>query len=161
MPSPVGAFFVAGTDTALHMTSFSSGLQKREPQDGWIEDAAPLAYAIAPLEQYFSGDPVDFKMLIAPKGTAFQLSVWAALQNIPYGQTASYGDIARKIGKPGASRAVGGANNANPLPVIIPCHRVIGADGSLTGFGGGLDAKVALLELEGITLQTPQLSLFE
>ena len=100
------------------------------------------------LAAYFAGELTDFNLVLAPKGTDFQLAVWAALEKIPYGETCSYGDIANRIGKPDASRAVGAANGQNPLPIVIPCHRVIGSNGSLTGFGGGLDCKQFLLRLE-------------
>lgn len=106
------------------------------------------------LEQFFAGDRRHFDLRLAPRGTQFQLVAWKQLCEIPYGETRSYGEMAREMGRPKASRAVGRANATNPIPVIVPCHRVIGADGSLTGFGGGLDAKVALLELEA--LHSPQ-----
>jgi methylated-DNA-[protein]-cysteine S-methyltransferase len=100
------------------------------------------------LDEYFAGERQDFDLELAPRGTDFQLRVWRALRQIPYGATRSYGELAAMLEQPNASRAVGRANATNPIPVIVPCHRVIGADGSLTGFGGGLDAKCALLELE-------------
>ena len=124
----------------------------------WMEDdpdlpqrtgyAPPLAEARIQLEAYFAGDLRVFDLPLAPEGTDFQLRVWKELSKIPYGETISYGELARRVGDPGAARAVGLANGANPLPVIVPCHRVIGADGSLTGYGGGLDRKRRLLELE-------------
>jgi methylated-DNA-[protein]-cysteine S-methyltransferase len=104
---------------------------------------------VTQLEEYFSGQRRDFDLELAPQGTEFQLRVWNELTRIPYGTTISYGELARRLGNPDASRAVGTANGANPIPIVVPCHRVIGADGSLTGFGGGLKAKAALLELEG------------
>lgn len=107
-----------------------------------------LAAACRQLHEYFAGQRQQFTLPLAPQGTKFQQTVWQALRTIPYGQTWSYGQLARQIGKPGASRAVGAANGRNPIPIIIPCHRVIGADGSLTGFGGGLPTKIALLQLE-------------
>ena len=100
------------------------------------------------LNAYFARELEDFDLPLAPPGTAFQLEVWAALRAIPYGETVTYGELARRIGRPRASRAVGAANGANPLPIVVPCHRVVGADGSLTGFGGGLPIKSALLALE-------------
>ncbi|MBV1913888.1 MAG: methylated-DNA--[protein]-cysteine S-methyltransferase [Pseudomonadales bacterium] len=100
------------------------------------------------LEQYFLGQLVQFETITAPEGTAFQLSVWHQLTQIPYGETRSYGEIARMAGNPKAARAVGMANNRNPIPILFPCHRVIGANGDLVGFGGGLDRKIHLLELE-------------
>jgi methylated-DNA-[protein]-cysteine S-methyltransferase len=100
------------------------------------------------LAEYFAGDRTDFDIKLAPRGTPFQLDVWRTLQRIPYGETRSYADIARSIGRPTATRAVGAANGANPIPIIIPCHRVIGSNGSLTGFGGGMGVKRRLLDLE-------------
>lgn len=100
------------------------------------------------LREYFSGKRKEFSIPIAPEGTEFQQRVWEALLSIPYGETRTYGDIARAIGNPKAVRAVGGANRRNPISIIVPCHRVIGADGSLTGYGGGLDKKIFLLNLE-------------
>ena len=105
------------------------------------------------LTAYFQGQLRNFSLPLQPKGTTFQRSVWEQLQRIPYGQTCSYGDIARACGNPKASRAVGMANNRNPISIIIPCHRVIGADGKLVGYGGGLDIKIRLLELEKTTLE--------
>lgn len=151
---------MAGTDQALHYTGFEQGRQQKLRQSHWINDAAPLAYAIKPLQSYFSGEAVEFDVPLALDGTPFQLSVWAALQTISYGHTVSYGDIARMIGQPGASRAVGMANNKNPIPIIVPCHRVIGTDGSLTGFGGGLPAKTTLLQMESANTKGGQQSLF-
>lgn len=156
---PVGQFLIAGTETALHFTGFTTEYQQRPPKDDWKRDNVPLRYAIPAFEAYFAGEFIEFNVPIAPKGTSFQMEVWQALQAIPYGQTASYGDIAKKLGKPGASRAVGGANNKNHLPVIIPCHRIIGADGSMTGFGSGIEAKIKLLKLEGHETEPNQLSL--
>lgn len=158
--SPVGPFFVAGDQHAIAFTGFNSGYQQRVPQHGWREDARPLAYAVEQLEAYFAGASRVFDIPLAPTGTEFQLTVWEALRAIPFGQTRSYADIAKAVGNPGASRAVGAANRANHLPVVIPCHRVIGADGDLTGFGGGLDTKRVLLELEGALAPDPQSSLF-
>ncbi|MEO0576745.1 MAG: methylated-DNA--[protein]-cysteine S-methyltransferase [Pseudomonadota bacterium] len=149
LPSPVGPFYVAGSEDTIVATGFEDGDQVRLPRDGWREDAAPLTFALEPLRAYFDGEVVEFNVPVETTGTDFQRSVWRALQDIPFGVTASYGDIARAIGNPKAVRAVGSANNANPIPIIIPCHRVIGADGTLVGFGGGLPAKAALLALEG------------
>ena len=111
--------------------------------------AAALQSAVAQqLREYFLGDRKTFELPILPRGTPFQLAVWDALQRIPYGETRSYAQIAQEIGRPNAVRAVGAANGANPIPIIVPCHRVIGSNGSLTGFGGGLGVKRRLLELE-------------
>ncbi len=146
--SSVGDFLVAGTDTEIHFTAFATGHQQREPQSEWINDAKPIRYAVDQLRAYFDGERVEFDIPLALVGTEFQRNVWTALQNVAYGETASYGEIATNVGSPAASRAVGAANRANRIPVIVPCHRIIGADGSLTGFGGGLDTKAALLDLE-------------
>ena len=113
-------------------------------------DAAPvLLQAQQELEEYFAGRRTAFSVPLSMHGTPFQMAVWAALRAIPYGETRSYGELARRIGRPGACRAVGMANHVNPLPILVPCHRVVGADGHLTGYAGGLDVKKYLLELEG------------
>src|SRR3546814_636105 len=108
-----------------------------------------LRQARQQLDEYFAGDRVTFDLPLAPRGTAFQCGVWQMLASIPYGDTISYAQLATRVGKPSATRAVGAANGRNPLPIVLPCHRVIGADGSLTGFGGGLPTKRFLLQLEG------------
>jgi O-6-methylguanine DNA methyltransferase len=118
----------------------------RSPEDPLVADA------IGQLSEYFAGARETFTVPLRPAGTPFQLSVWRALEEIPYGDTRTYRDIARSIGRPTATRAVGAANGQNPLPIFVPCHRVIGSNGSLTGFGGGLDVKLALLRLEGVLL---------
>ncbi len=100
------------------------------------------------LKEYFAGERMKFEISLAPEGTPFQLQVWEELRQIPFGETRNYGEIARALGQPGASRAVGAANGANPIPIVIPCHRVVGADGALVGFGGGLKNKALLLEME-------------
>lgn len=121
------------------------------PAEMRLEETETLKMAVGQLMEYLQGKRKVFDILLAPKGTAFQKKVWDALLKIPYGETSSYGKLAENIGKPGAARAVGMANNRNPIPVIIPCHRVIGADGSLTGYGGGLPMKEKLLALEKAT----------
>ena len=124
-------------------------------------EAAPdgvIADTVRQLEEYFAGTRHEFEVELAPHGTVFQLAVWDALLEIPYGATASYGDIARKVGRPNAVRAVGQANGRNPIAIIVPCHRVIGSDHSLTGYGGGMARKRFLLTLEG-SLATPTLDL--
>ncbi len=117
----------------------------------WIQDARPLRRAASQLEAYAAGDLEEFDLPMRPKGTGFQLEVWRALSTIPYGTTTTYGRIAADIGHPTSSRAVGAAVGANPLGIVVPCHRVIGANGSLTGYAGGLENKTALLRLEGVT----------
>ena len=147
--SPVGPLLLVGSADALTQVHFQAAARGPRPAADWRCDAAPFAAALGQLEEYFAGTRHSFSLPLAPRGTPFQLSVWRALQAIPYGETISYGELARRIHLPGAARAVGLANGANPLPIIVPCHRVIGADGSLTGFGGGLPIKRALLSLEG------------
>jgi len=148
MPSPVGRLMLAGYEDALQCLSFTMGSRAREPEADWREDAGPFRECIGQLNQYFAGERRTFDFPLAPQGTSFQLQVWRELQQIPYGVTISYGEMARRIGNPSASRAVGLANGANPIAIIVPCHRVIGASGKLTGFGGGLDIKQRLLDLE-------------
>lgn len=148
MPSPVGRLLLAGTENALHWLSFTMGSKARQPEPDWRQDAAPFRQAMEQLNAYFAAERTDFRLPLAPQGTAFQLQVWRELQEIPYGVTISYGELARRIGNPNASRAVGLANGANPIAIIVPCHRVIGSSGKLTGFGGGLDIKQRLLDLE-------------
>lgn len=113
------------------------------------EDPERTRELVRQLGEYFAGERRQFDLPLAAAGTPFQRAVWSELSRIPFGETRSYGEVARALGKPGASRAVGRANGANPIPIVVPCHRVLGADGSLTGFGGGLEAKAALLALEG------------
>ena len=114
-----------------------------------VPDEARCDHAVGQLSQYFDHNRTTFDLALHPVGTQFQKTVWAALTKIPYGKTATYGEIAGRLGNPSAVRAVGRANGANPIPIVIPCHRVIGSDGSLTGFGGGLGLKEALLVIEG------------
>jgi methylated-DNA-[protein]-cysteine S-methyltransferase len=147
--TPIGPLLLAGDRRGLSCVGFQAGPRAMRPQPHWVASADPFAAAIAQLAAYFGGSLREFHLELAPRGTPFQLSVWAALQRIPYGETLSYGELARRLGRPHGARAVGLANGSNPLPVIVPCHRVIGADGSLTGFGGGLPIKRALLALEG------------
>ena len=146
--SPVGSLLLAGDGIALNLISFPSGKAARLPQADWMRRNDAFKRVKQQLAAYFAGELTDFDLVLTPEGTEFQRSVWAELQTIPYGVTRSYGDIANQIGKPDASRAVGAANGQNPIPIIIPCHRVIGSNGSLTGFGGGLDCKQFLLRLE-------------
>jgi methylated-DNA-[protein]-cysteine S-methyltransferase len=147
--TPVGRLLLAGEQGALKRVHFQSGPHPLRPSPAWQEDPRPFEGALRQLGEYFAGSRRSFTLRLAPTGTAFQLAVWQALRGIPYGQTLSYGELARQLGRPNGARALGLANGANPLPIIVPCHRVIGADGSLTGFGGGLYIKRALLALEG------------
>jgi methylated-DNA-[protein]-cysteine S-methyltransferase len=147
--SPVGPLLLAGTAQALTRVHFQAGPRPLHPAAEWCRAAAPFVLVQAQLLEYFRGARRTFELPLAPQGTPFQLRVWRALCTIPYGETLSYGELARRLGLVGGARAVGLANGANPLPVVVPCHRVIGADGTLTGFGGGLRIKRSLLALEG------------
>jgi methylated-DNA-[protein]-cysteine S-methyltransferase len=153
LDSPIGALLIAGDERAVHSISFPRNGKPKRPEAGWVESTAvsgrgAMGVAARQLREYFAGRRTDFDFPMEPKGTAFQLAVWKCLTEIPYGETISYGELARRVGNPKAARAVGAANRANPLPIVIPCHRVIGADGTLTGFGGGLPVKEKLLALE-------------
>lgn len=149
MDSPVGQLLLAGEGETLHYLSFPTGKMAIKPAPDWTFYRPAFKQARQQIEAYFAGQRKQFDLALAPHGTVFQMQVLAALQHIPFGQTYSYQDIAQAIGRPKAMRAVGAANGRNPIPIIIPCHRVVGADGSLTGFGGGLDTKAFLLRLEG------------
>ena len=140
---------MAADPQGLRLVSFESGKRAAPVQPQWKEDNAPFAEVTRQLQAYFSGELKEFDLPLAPEGTEFQLRVWNSLRTIPYGETISYSQLAQKIGNPQAVRAVGLANGSNPIPIIVPCHRVIGSDGSLTGFGGGLANKQKLLALEG------------
>ena len=146
--SPVGPLLLAGSRTGLNYVSFCGGRHAVAVDADWTEERFLFGNAIEQLHEYFAGERKTFSLTLIPEGTEFQKAVWSELQKIPYGETISYKELAERIGKPKAVRAVGAANGANPIPIIIPCHRVIGNDGSLTGFGGGLPLKKRLLELE-------------
>jgi methylated-DNA-[protein]-cysteine S-methyltransferase len=149
LAAPIGPLLIAGDDAAIHGVWFPRKGRPAAPERDWVEACrGPVAEACQQLNQYFAGRRTTFDLPLAPEGTAFQKSVWRCLQQIPYGATISYGELARRVGKPGAARAVGSANGRNRIPIVIPCHRVIAADGTLGGFGGGLGIKMALLELE-------------
>lgn len=148
LATPIGELLLAGSADGLSVIGFPEGKMRREPDASWIFSEQPFAAAQAQLTEYFAGKRKVFDLKLCPTGTEFQLQVLGELQKIPYGTTASYADVARRIGRPKAVRAVGAANGRNPLPVVIPCHRVIGSGGDLTGFGGGLPTKEALLRLE-------------
>lgn len=152
--SPIGELLIAGNDEGLHLIGFPEGKGKVLPSDEWVKDPHCLPEVEAQLKEYFAGERKVFDLRLCPHGTEFQLQVLNALLQIPYGSTCSYVEIAQEIGRPKAVRAVGSANGRNPIPIIIPCHRVIGADGSLTGFGGGLPTKQFLLALEGVGQQS-------
>ena len=145
--SPVGSLLLYGRH-ALEGLVFPSGKYTREPDPSWTADPDPFTRAREQLSLYFEGRLKVFDLDLEMAGTPFQKKVWQALTRIPYGATITYGELAREIGNPKGSRAVGLANGKNPIPIIVPCHRVIGKNGSLTGFGGGLPVKRFLLELE-------------
>jgi methylated-DNA-[protein]-cysteine S-methyltransferase len=150
--SPIGRLLLQSDGTAL--TGLYMDVPSRPPSGmhEWVEDAKarPLQTAVRQLEEYFSGRRREFDLPLRSDGTEFQRRVWSALTEIPYGVTWSYGELARRIGNPNASRAVGLANGRNPISILVPCHRVIGADGSLTGYGGGVERKRWLLAHEGL-----------
>jgi len=148
MPSPVGELLLAGDNDALQVIGFSSGNKARGANTEWERKDYPFRQVRKQLNEYFEGKRKTFDVELAPRATPFQAKVLDQLLKIPYGETCSYIDIARALDNPKASRAVGTANGNNPIPIIIPCHRVIGANGSLTGFGGGLPSKRFLLDLE-------------
>jgi methylated-DNA-[protein]-cysteine S-methyltransferase len=148
LDSPIGTLLLVGDGRALHGLYMQEGRTAAVVRADWQEADEPFAAARDQLDEYFTGQRTSFDLPLALHGTPFQRRVWHALQEIPYGETISYGELARRIAVPSASRAVGVANRHNPVAVIVPCHRVIGADGSLTGFGGGLERKRVLLELE-------------
>ena len=148
LETPSGELLLAGDARALRVIGFPEGPMRREPDPDWIFSEKYFDAAREQLEEYFDGKRTEFELPLAPSGTDFQLQVLDELQRIPYGETASYADIADRIGRPKAVRAVGAANGRNPLPIVIPCHRVIGSNGSMTGFGGGIPTKEALLRLE-------------
>jgi methylated-DNA-[protein]-cysteine S-methyltransferase len=157
--SPIGPLALAGRGQLL--TNLRMVNQTYEPnRTNWVPDDRAFPDAVQQLEAYFAGERTDFDLELSLAGSEFQRRVWQALLTIPYGETRSYGEIAEQIGASGAARAVGLANGRNPIAIIVPCHRVIGASGSLTGYGGGLERKQALLELER-RRQSVTLSLFD
>lgn len=148
LPSPIGTLVLVGADGCLACIGFPAGKGAVTVGSDWRRDDAAFPDVRAQMGAYFGGCLTRFEVELAPRGTPFQLDVWRALTEIPPGETISYGELAQRIGRPRASRAVGAANGANPLPIVVPCHRVIGAGGALTGFAGGLDTKRFLLALE-------------
>jgi methylated-DNA-[protein]-cysteine S-methyltransferase len=146
--SPVDDLILTGDGTSLTGCYFTGHRHQADPSAGLERDDAAFATAVAQLEEYFAGRRTRFDLPLAPSGTEFQLRVWQQLRAIPYGATCSYADIARAIDAGNGFRAVGLANGRNPISIIVPCHRVIGANGSLTGYGGGLERKRYLLDLE-------------
>jgi methylated-DNA-[protein]-cysteine S-methyltransferase len=148
LPSPIGELLLAGDDDRLIRLSMQDGPRPLPVPSHWRRDDDAFADVRHQLEEYFDGRRRAFELELELTGTGFDVTVWNALRQIPYGETISYGELAARIGRPDAVRSVGAANGRNPIAVIVPCHRVIGADGSLTGFGGGLPRKRSLLELE-------------
>jgi methylated-DNA-[protein]-cysteine S-methyltransferase len=148
-PTPVGDLLLTWQGGALTGLHFPTAERDAEPRLEGTLDPAPFDAVRRQLDEYFAGDRIRFELPLAPRGTAFQMKVWEALREIPYGEAVSYGEVARRIGSPRAVRGVGGANGRNPIAIIIPCHRVVAAGGSLGGYGGGLDRKRFLLGLEG------------
>jgi methylated-DNA-[protein]-cysteine S-methyltransferase len=149
--SPVGELLAIGDGERLRGLHMQAGRRPAALGAGWKRADEPFAAVREQLGEYFAGERTDFDLPLALTGTAFHERVWDALTRIPYGRTSSYGEIARGLGHPGASRAVGVANGRNPISIIVPCHRVIGTDGKLTGYAGGVDRKRFLLQLEGVT----------
>ncbi len=147
--SPLGPLLLVADDAGLRQILFVNGRHAAQPESSWKEDSEAVSgKLIRQLQTYFAGELEKFDLQLAPEGTPFQLGVWRNLCEIPYGATVSYGELAIRIGNPKACRAVGLANGSNPIPVVIPCHRVIGSNGKLTGYGGGLPIKEKLLALE-------------
>ncbi len=144
----IGPLLLAGDDHGLSLLSFQSGSRVHHPRDGWRHRPGGFADVRRQLDEYFARRRTEFSLSLRLAGTAFQNAVWTTLQTIPFGATTTYRELAVRVGRPAAIRAVGAANGANPLPIIIPCHRVIGSNGSLTGFGGGIEVKRFLLALE-------------
>lgn len=160
--SPVGDLLVSGTELALTGISFPRGSKAYPPKAGWVRNDAPFGEVRRQLNAYFGGHLKTFQLPLQLEGTDFQRSVWWALADIPFGETRTYSWQAKVVGAPSAARAVGAANGANPIPIILPCHRVIGSNGALTGFGGGIAVKRWLLAHEGaLPAEERQLALFQ
>ena len=159
MDSSIGKLVIASTDHGLVRIllpreggfDFMSSLHKAYPDATLIEDQGKNQNVMNQLREYFDGNRTGFSLSLELRGTEFQKSVWKAVAQVPYGQTRSYGEIAQEVGRPKAFRAVGNANRMNPIPIVIPCHRIIGSDGSMTGFGGGIPLKIKLLKIEKMT----------
>ncbi|HLK51479.1 MAG TPA: methylated-DNA--[protein]-cysteine S-methyltransferase [Bryobacteraceae bacterium] len=148
MDSPTGQLLLVADETGLRQVAFAAGRTPPRVAPSWQQDDRYLREAMRQLRSFFAGTLERFDLPLRPAGTDFQQSVWSQLCLIPYGQTISYGELARRLGNPAASRAVGLANGSNPIAIIIPCHRVIGSNGKLTGYGGGLENKQWLLDFE-------------
>ena len=160
IPSPLGDILVAGDGEQLHHLNFPTAKDFYEPKEGWVKYDQPFGDLKTQLEEYFAGTRRSFDLPLSFHGTDFRQGVWRALCDIPYGEVITYGELAKRIGNPNAFRAVGLANGANRLPIIIPCHRVVAAGNKIGGFSGGLGVKNFLLELEGVTSFQAQAELF-
>jgi methylated-DNA-[protein]-cysteine S-methyltransferase len=152
LSSPIGNLLMVANENGLNKILFEDENQLNKIDDTWINDTHRLKEVSNQLKAYFANELTEFDLKLAPEGTAFQKQIWKQLEEIPYGETCSYQDIALSINKPNACRAIGMANSLNPIPIIIPCHRVIGKNGKLTGYAGGLETKAKLLGLENIDL---------
>lgn len=148
MPSPVGELTLVADDTALRLISFPGEATARDAIDVAAGEHPLLALASSQLQEYFDGSRTEFDIPLAPDGTPFQQQAWSVLRSIPFGATMSYGEQAAALGDRNRARAVGAANGRNPIPIIVPCHRVVGSNGHLTGFGGGIESKAWLLDHE-------------
>jgi len=155
MDSPVGVILLARVDAGITHILFQKHKYPAKNRQDWQRNDAALRDAVDQLTAYFDGECRDFDLPLAPAGTPFQKKVWAALREIPCGETRSYGQLAAQLGFPEASRAVGAANGRNPIAIVVPCHRVIGANGTLTGYAGGLHIKKALLDHEARMVKRP------
>ena|ERR1051326_1390107 len=156
MPSPVGPLLVAATESGLRSVQFHRGkLPTTATGESWVESQERVRDYERQIEAYFRGELRAFDCKLDLVGTGFQKDCWRALLRIPYGETRTYAEIAREIGRPRAFRAVGQANHDNPIAIVVPCHRVVGANGTLTGYGGGLATKEILLKLEGAKFRSP------
>lgn len=153
MATPIGQLLLVSDEAGLRQIVFPKNGIAAGPEQDWLQDRSAFREPMLQLDAYFTGQLEIFDLRLAPEGTPFQQNVWHELCKIPYGKTISYGELARRIGNPKASRAVGLANGSNPIPIIIPCHRVIGSNGRLTGYGGGLHLKEKLLALEKKQIQ--------
>ena len=158
--TPIGPLTVAVDDNGVRHILFAENRHDAKGRERWQRDADAVAEPRRQLLEYLQGKRRQFDLILAPAGTDFQLDVWQMLAKIPFGSTWSYRELAERIGKPTATRAVGAANGRNPLPIVLPCHRVIGNNGALTGFGGGLPTKAALLRLEGVGVEEPVADFF-
>jgi methylated-DNA-[protein]-cysteine S-methyltransferase len=151
VPSPIGPLTLAWSDGALCGLRMEDQRHAAGTEPGWLRDDEPFGDITEQLRAYFGGERTTFDVPIRFEGTPFQVEVWSRLREIPFGETISYAELARRVGRPGAFRAVGNANGRNPVAVIVPCHRVVAADGTIGGYGGGLERKRWLLDLEGVS----------